>query len=229
VTRTPTRAAPSGPPPIPVAPVIPTLTPTIAPTLPPLPPVIAEGFDDPDTGFPRLGDTQPGAGYQNGEYVLLVNDPDGFAIAELTGGRCAAIVPGCSFGDLTVEVDIRAVGPTNGGSYGLVFHRQFVGGYLQYFVLIDPEKGEVRLVRWSDTERLEVIKPTALPSIARGEGKNRLTITAKGQAITVGVNGTNLPTVTDAGPATGLVALRADAGAGPIAVHFDGFIIRPAR
>jgi hypothetical protein len=225
---TPTRIATNVPPVLPIAPTIPVPTATIAPTIPPLPPVFNDTFGDPNTGFPREPGGDATAGYQNGEYILRVPDPDGFDVAELTGCVLPG-VPNCQFGDLVIEADIHAVGATNGGSYGIVFHRQFSGAYIQYFVLIDPEQGAVRLVRWVDTDRTEVIPSTPIPTIAKGEGVNHLTIAVKGNTFTVGVNGTNLPTVTDVGPTTGLVALRADAGTGPIEVHFDNFIIRPSR
>ncbi|HEY8598426.1 MAG TPA: hypothetical protein VIL85_08340 [Thermomicrobiales bacterium] len=226
-TRTATRIAQNVPPVIPIVPTLPPRTPTPVPTLPPLNPVITDTFGDPNTGFPREPGGFVDAGYQTGEYILRVPEPDGFEIAELVG--CAQ-VPGCVFGDMVLEVDARAVGSTAGGSYGVVFHRQFAGAYIQYFVLVDPELGQIRLVRWNDTERVEVIPPTPLAQILKGENVNHLTITTKGATITVGVNGANLPTITDpAGPLFGIVALRADAGTAPIEVRFDNFIIRPVR
>lgn len=225
---TPARIATNVPPVLPTAPSIPTVTPTLMPTVPPAPPIFNDTFGDPTTGFPREPGGDVTAGYQNGEYILRVPDPDGVNVAELTGCVLPG-VPACNFGDLTMEADIHAVGATNGGSYGLVFHRQFAGAYVQYFVLIDPEQGTMRLVRWVDTQKFEVIPPTPLATIAKGEGVNHLTITAKGNTFTIGVNGTELPTVTDAGPTTGLVAMRADAGTGPIEVRFDNFLIRPVR
>jgi len=225
---TPTRIATNVPPVLPIAPTIVVPTATTAPTIPPLAPIFNDTFGDPNTGFPREPGGDATAGYQNGEYILRVPDPDGFEVAELNGCVLPG-VPSCTFGDLLLETDIRAIGTTNGGSYGLVFHRQFSGAYIQYFVLIDPEQGMVRLVRWVDTDRTEVITPTPIPTIAKGEGVNHLTVAVKGNTFTIGVNGTNLPTVTDVGPTSGLVAMRADAGTGPIEVHFDNFIIRPSR
>ncbi len=226
-TRTATRIAQNVPPVIPIVPTLAPRTPTPVPTLPPLNPVITDTFGDPNTGFPREPGGLVEAGYQTGEYILRVPEPDGFEIAELVG--CAA-VPNCVFGDMVLEVDARAVGPTAGGSYGLVFHRQFAGAYIQYFVLVDPEAGTVRLVRWNDTDRVELIPPTPLAQVLKGESVNHLTITTKGATITIGVNGANLPTVNDpSGPLSGIVALRADATTAPIEVHFDNFVIRPVR
>jgi hypothetical protein len=226
-TRTATRIAQNVPPVIPIVPTMPPRTPTPVPTLPPLEPVITDTFGDPNTGFPREPGGLVEAGYQTGEYILRVPQPDGFEIAELVG--CTQ-VSNCIFGDMVLEVDARAVGPTAGGSYGTVFHRQFAGAYVQYFVLVDPEAGTVRLVRWNDSDRVEVIPPTPLAQILKGESVNHLTITTKGATITVGVNGANLPTITDpSGPLFGIVALRADAATAPIEVHFDNFTIRPVR
>ena len=228
-SRTPSRIAPNVPAVIPIVPTPTPVTPTPVPTLPPLPPVFNDTFGDPNTGFPREPGGQPTAGYQTGEYILRVPQPDAFEIAELNGCVLPG-VPDCIFGDMVIEVDARVIGPAAGGSYGLVFHRQFIGAYIQYFVLIDPEAGTVRLVRWIDSERVELIPSTPLAQIAKGEAPNRLTVAVKGRTITVGVNGANLPTVSDpGGPAFGVVAMRADSGATPIEVHFDNFLIRPIR
>ncbi len=230
-TRTPTRIATGVPPVLPIAPTIAPLTPTPVPTVPPLPPVINDTFDNHASGFPRQPDGREGGGYQGGEYVLIAPDPDGFSIAELV--PCTFLdgstIPGCSFGDATVEVTVWATAPTVGGSYGLVFHRQFNGFYTQYFVLIDPQEGKVRLARFTDSERVELIPPTPLAAIARGTEKNRLIVTTRSNTITISVNGASLPPITDPGPATGLIALRVDAGTGPIEARFDDFVIRPAR
>ena len=211
---------------IPIAPTIAPLTPTPEPTLPPLAPVIADPFDNHASGFPPEPGGREGAGYQNGEYVLVVPDPDGFEIAELGG---CPINGNCTFGDFQVEVDLWAVGPTAGGSYGLVFHRQFSNSYSQYFVLINPETGTMKLVRWIDTESVEIVPATPHAAIARGEGKNRLMITTKGTQISIHINNVEVAKVSDTGPTIGAVALRADAGTGPITARFDNFVIRPVR
>ena len=211
---------------IPIAPTIAPLVPTPTATVPPLPPVIADTFDNQASGFPLVPGEREGAGYQNGEYVLSVPDPDGFEIAELTG---CPINGNCTFGDFQAEVDAWAVGPAAGGSYGLVFHRQFANSYTQYFVLINPETGTVRLVRWVDTQRVEVVPEAPNAAIARGAGKNHIVVSAKGTSITVQINGVEVARLNDPGPITGIIGLRADAGSGPLIAHFDNFIIRPVR
>lgn len=211
---------------IPIAPTIAPITATIAPTLPPLPPVISDTFDDHASGFPPEPEAGEGSGYQNGQYVLTVPDPDGFAIAELGG---CPINGNCTFGDFQAEVDLHAVGPAAGGSYGLVFHRQFANSYTQYFVLINPESGEFRLVRWVDTERFEVVKPTPSAAIVRGEGVNHLVLITKGTLITIRINGVEVARVNDPGPIIGVIGLRADAGTGPLTVVFDNFVVRPVQ
>jgi hypothetical protein len=208
---------------IPVAPT-PTATPP-APIVvaPPLPAVLTDEFVNHASGFPLQPEGQEGAGYRdNGEYAIVVPEPEGFVIAELAGSE---------FGDLAIEVDARAVGPTAGGSYGLVFHRREQNGSIeQYFLLLDPEAGTVRLVRWSGTDRTELIPATPSPAIAQGEATNRLAVNARGGQMTVQVNGVTVAQATDpGGPRRGLVALRADAGAAPLTVLFDNFVIRPAR
>jgi len=142
----------------------------------------------------------------------------------------ASAAENCTFGDFQAEVEMRAVGPTAGGSYGLVFHRQFANSYSQYFVLINPESGTVRLVRWIDTERADLLPETPYPPVARGEGVNRLVVTTRGTLITIQINGVEIVgRLNDPGPTIGVVGLRADSGTGPITVVFDNFVIRPVQ
>jgi hypothetical protein len=194
--------------------------------VPPAPPVISDTFDNAASGFPTEPEAGEGSGYQNGGYVLVVPAPDELAIAELGG---CPINGNCTFGDFQAEVEMRAVGATAGGSYGLVFHRQFANSYTQYFVLVNPETGKVRLVRWIDTQRAELLPDTPIPAVVRGEGTNRLVLIAKGAQITIQINGVEVARVTDSGPTIGIIGLRADSGAGPFTVIFDNFVIRPVQ
>ncbi len=213
---------------IPIAPTIAPIVPTPTPTVPPLPPVISDPFDNPASGFPPAPAERPDAGYQNGVYILAAEPDrdDGLAIAELGG---CPINGNCTFGDFQVEVDVWAVGPITGGTYGLVFHRQFANAYTQYFVLINPEAGTVRLARWVDTQRTDVVPETPHAAIARGEAKNHLVVSAKGTTIVIQINGAEVARVNDPGPTIGIIGLRADAGTGLLLAHFDNFVIRPVR
>jgi hypothetical protein len=88
----------------------------------------------------------------------------------------------------------------------------------------------VRLVRWNDTERTELLPvDAAYPSVVRGEGTNHLVVAAKGTQLTVQINGVEIARLTDPGPTIGIVGLRADSGSGPITVVFDNFVIRPVQ
>ena len=210
---------------IPVAPTVPTVTPTPAPTVPPLPPVLVDEFGDPASGFPRNPGGQEQPAYWEGEYRIVVAQPDGLNIAELDRPPDFR-----EFGDLVLEADIKVVGPASGGSYGFVFHRQVSGDTInQYFVLIDPDAGTIRLVFWAGAQRTELLPPTPHAAIARGNATNRLSVTCKGPLITLHVNGVQVFQVTGPGPQRGVIGLRADAGAAPIEVHFDNVVIRPAR
>ena len=210
---------------IPVAPTVPTIAPTPTPTLPPLAPVFTDGFDNPASGFPTASGNQNGAGYQSGEYVITVPDPDGYEIADFNNPQFPN-----PFGDLVVEVDIHAVGAPAGGSYGVVFHRVDTGSsFNEYFVLIDPTAGSVRLVRWTDDQHTDVIPATTNPAIKKGNEVNHLVITVKGDKVTIQINGQDIASKSDPGPSAGTLGLRADAGTGPIEAHFDNLIIRPAR
>jgi hypothetical protein len=135
------------------------------------------------------------------------------------------------FGDLVVEADMAAVGSSNGGSYGLVFHRQASGGSInEYFVQIDPAAGTVRLIHWDNGQHTDLLPPTPSPAVKKGGAINHLTVVCKATLISLYVNGTSVFQINDPnGPQGGTLGLRADAGTGPIEVHFDNVVIRPVR
>lgn len=205
---------------IPIAPTGRPVTPTPPPTPPLLPPVLVDEFGDPNSGFPRQPGAQANPAYWNGEYIIVVPTPGDLTVADLAGKV---------YGDLVIEVDARAVGPSNGGLYGLVFHKiQNQDGIDEYFLLIDPAAGAARLVRWAGTAATDLLPMTPNPAIKSGDAVNHIQITAKANMITVYINGVRIIQVTGSGPQSGSVGLRADAGTAQFEAHFDNFIIRPA-
>ncbi len=208
-----------------IIPVLPTPSPTVVPPTPtaPLPAAVRQdNFTDPASGFPPQVEGREGSGYQNGEYTIIVPEPDGVAIADLAGQ---------TYGDLIVQVDARAVGPPAGGSYGLVLRRQVRGGTIeQYFVLLDPEAGTLRLARWNGVESRDLAPPAAHPAIKRGEETNRLMVIADGGRLTVLVNGAQVAQASDPGNLLeGAIGLRADAGTAPFQARFSNLKIHPVR
>ncbi|HET8631754.1 MAG TPA: family 16 glycoside hydrolase [Thermomicrobiales bacterium] len=210
---------------LPVAPTPAPVTPTPVPTAPPLPPVFTDEFNDPSTGFPRQLPGQQQPPYWQGVYIIQVAQADGYQIAELNNPKFPP------FGDLSIEADMAAIGATNGGSYGLVFHRQAAGGSInEYFALINPEAGTVRLVHWDNGQHTDLLPPTPNAAVKKGGAINHLTVVCKATLITLYVNGTEVFQTNDPnGPQGGTVGLRVDAGTGPIEVHFDNVMIRPVR
>lgn len=208
-----------------IIPVLPTPSPTVVPPTPtaPLPAAVRQdNFSDPASGFPPQVEGREGSGYQNGEYAIIVPEPDGVAIADLAGQ---------TYGDLIVQVDARAAGPSAGGSYGLVLRRQVRGGTIeQYFVLLDPEAGTLRLARWNGVESRDLAPPAAHPAIKRGEETNRLMVIADGGRLTVLVNGAQVAQASDPGNLLeGAIGLRADAGTAPFQARFSNLKIHPVR
>lgn len=205
---------------IPIAPTGRPVTATPPPTPPPLPPVLVDEFGDPNSGFPRQPGSQANPAYWNGEYIIVVPTPNDFTVADLAGKE---------YGDLVIEVDARAVGPSNGGLYGVVFHKvQNQDGIDEYFLLVDPAAGAARLVRWAGTTATELLPMTPNAAIKTGDAVNHIQIVAKANMITVNINGIRIAQVTGAGPQTGTIGLRADAGTAQFEAHFDNFVIRPA-
>ena len=166
-----------------------TAPPTKMPTQPPQrvsawPLVLADDFDDPESGFGERSDENRRRSYQDGRYNMELLSEDWISWASVG-----------SFSDFVMEVDVISEGEA--GYAGLVFRKE--GDYQFYFFSISTE-GRYRLRKWlaQGEENWETILDwRRSPHIRTGEATNRLRTVCVGSQIWLYVNDQYLDTVQD--------------------------------
>jgi len=145
-----------------------------------------------------------------GSYELALTDPSRNYAYSLIAPNAPKVV------DFELEVDARRVSGPEQGSYGVTFRIQPQGQSdktaARYNLLIHPDTGAVGLTWTSAQDVGTVILPhTVTTAVNQGTGENHLTVIARGDAVTIAVNGHMLGTYhadhTDAG-LVGLIVLN---------------------
>ncbi len=209
---------------------LPTTPPTASPTVVPTP---AGGYAANFATWPTgdQGNVRTRFDPAGGEYrVALLGRRDGRSL----------YAPGESrFDDFTLEVDARRVGGPEEDGYGLVFRRQPRGpndvtNARYIFYVTTNGFYRLYLVNANGTTQ-DIQPPTPSSAIRRGAAANHLTVTCRGNRITLAVNGQTLgtynATVTGAGEIGIVVAVPDDATrAGPgIDAAFSNLRLTPER
>jgi hypothetical protein len=158
------------------------------------PPISARGSFDASTKSYELALTDPKRGY-----IYSLDAPNAPRLA-----------------NFQLDVDARRVGGPDQGSYGVTFRVQAQGPTdktaARYNFLVHPDTGSVGLT-WTDANDVgKVVVPrTTTPAIKKGDGTNHLTVIARGDMVTLIVNGQVVGTYhaeqTEAG-AVGLIVIN---------------------
>jgi hypothetical protein len=173
-TRVATQELPTSVPPTPSA-----LPPT--PTVPNWPVVLADDFDEPESGFMRSSDERSRLSYEDGQYSIGVIPENWLAWSSRSGYLL----------DFVMEVAVSADAEV--GFAGVVFHKQ--GDSRFYAFAITPD-GQYSLMKsgqaaeaildWRDSSHIRI-----------GADTNRLRVVCVGATMTLYVNGHYLDTVRD--------------------------------
>jgi len=172
----PTRVATQEPP----TPVPPTPSPLVpTPTVPNWPVVLADDFDDPESGFMRSSDESSRLAYEDGQYSIGVVPENSIAGSSRSGYLL----------DFVMEVAVSADGEVGFG--GVVFHKQGDSRFYtfaitadgQYSLMTSGQVGEP-LLDWQES-----------PYIRTGADTNRLRVVRVGATVTLYVNGECLDSV----------------------------------
>jgi hypothetical protein len=199
----------------------PPLTP--APTSPPGI-LFQDDFSSPDSGWDRYSGADAVTDYDNGRYLIGVND---------TGvdvwGR-----PGLELDDLALEVETRYAGGPLNNEYGVACRfRQAGDGRASFYFFMISSDGYFALGKVVQNART-ILSPEAgsfQPSDAirqAPEAVNVLAAACIGDRFSLAVNGTLVGEFTDAELARGDAALIAGTyDEGGVRIHFDNFVARP--
>jgi len=200
----PTRVATQEPP----TPVPPTPTPFLpTPTVPNWPVVLADDFDDPESGFVRSGDERSRLSYEDGRYTIGVVPESSIAWSSRSG----------SLLDFVMEVAVSADAEVGFG--GVVFHKQGDSQFYTFAITPDGQhslmtSGEAAepILNWQDSSHIRT-----------GAATNLLRVVRLGATVALYVNGQYLDSVEDATFTEGEVGVLAGTFEGETHAlfHFD--------
>lgn len=211
-TALPNTATPLPPTITPILPTATTLPPTTAaptPTMPITPAAVLYAADFSSWFVGAENDPLPfRAAYDQatGEYSLALTD----AARGYIYYRYAP--EGRGFSDFQIDVEARRVaGPTNGGSYGVVFRAQPSAtgdrAVAQYNFFVTADGTFALNLLPPSGPATSVVPRTASPAINTGTASNRLTVICRGASITLVINGQTVGTFEAALQGAGAVGL----------------------
>ena len=189
-TLPPDRSTPTE---TPTATPTPTPPPPPTPTAPNWPVVLADDFDDPESGFSQSSDEKSRLYYEDGQYVIGAIPQDWAAWSARSG----------DVSDFVMEVAVTAEAEV--GLAGVIFRKQAGAQFYVFAIRPDGQYSLMRhaeavsaIVDWRDSAHIET-----------GTETNRLRVVCVGPAITLYVNGRYLDSVQDTTFANGEIGLIA--------------------
>lgn len=179
------------------------------------PPMFADDFSDPTSGWPVFDNGNRRYEYLNNEYRILLRNTDSWS-----GAR-----PGFEASDYNLTVDVRnATG--NFGDYGLLFGLS--DDWSQFYTLVIYPDGDYGIFQHDDGTWTSLADGPS-NSINPGITMNRLKVKREGDLIEAYANGELLASVSD-GSYTGMryVGLFVESYDVPnVDVMFDNFVVHP--
>jgi len=151
------------------------------PTVPNWPVVLADDFDDPESGFARDSDAESQLSYEGGRYSIGVI-PETHLAWSSRGGYVS---------DFVMEVAVSA--ETEVGFAGMIFRKQ---GELQSYAFTVTPDGQYSLMKFGQVAEM-ILDWRESSDIRTGAETNRLRVACVGATMTLYVNGEYLDTVRD--------------------------------
>ncbi len=183
-----------------------TATPSPAPT-----PIYEDDFDDPGSGWPSSDTDNFTTGYVDGEYSILVKNPNWLIWSAISQ----------KLTDLILEVDGRSANAVAGG-YGLLFGVSDDG--TRYYAFRVDNSGRYRLTKRENGAWQQLRDWTDHAAIQPYPATNHLHLIHQGSEISLFVNGTLLEVISGETAQLGRVGLLASAFGDPDAEsRFDNF------
>lgn len=171
-----------------------------------------DDFFDPASGWSDTLLTNSSVGYFQGRYAITLLKP----------GVSTWSARDSMLSDATIEIDASPTPGQGETEYGLKFRLQGNGNCYQLTLGSDGSAGLWRVI---GQERVALIPQKAFAAVKKA-GTNHLTITFRGDTLTIWINNVLLGTVTDATFPSGFFALHASSlDTGGVTVYFDNFRI----
>ncbi len=196
------------------------LLPALAGAAPPAPKgklVFDDDFSDPNKS--KLENNLTATDYSRGFHA-----PGVYHLKDLKAGETHwSLLPGQSYGDGTVEIDVwdNSDSFTGDVAEGVIVRAQDSSHF--YAVMLDPRTGQYSVRKMAGAGKSsDVIAATASPLIKKLSDVNHLRVDMTGDAFTIYLNGESLNSFSDAdykSGGVGLIASNVDATA--MHMHFD--------
>jgi hypothetical protein len=199
-------------PPSPVAPTPAPVLPT--PTMPNWPVVMADDFDDLDSGFLNSSDAESQLSYEDGQYRIGVIPEDRVAWSSRPG----------HVSDFVMDVAVRA--DAEAGFAGVIFRKQ---GDLQAYAFAVTPDGQYGLMKFGQVAET-ILDWRDSSDIRTGTETNRLRVACLGATVTLYVNGHYLDSVRDLTYTEGQVGMIVGTrpGQSHALFHFDSLRVYAA-
>jgi hypothetical protein len=178
--------------------------------------LFSDDFSDPDSGWDRYEDPDGLTDYDQGQYRIVVNQPNFDFWAN----------PGLTFSDVQVSVSATKSSGPDENDYGVICRYLDVNNF--YFFIIGSDgyygigkvaDGEQQLVGMEEMQFTNVIN--------QGGSTNEIQAECVGETLTLSVNGQVLADVRDSDFSTGDVGLIAGTFEEPgTNITFDDFLVR---
>lgn len=172
-----------------------------------------DDFSDTGSGWGKASVATGEAGYQDGGYHITVD----------TDYQSLWANPGCSFTDVSVEVDAHKIGGVDDNEFGVICRYQDIENFYAASISSDGFYG---LIRITDSE-FSYIGMDAMQGsevINLGAESNHIRLDCVGDTLTLYVNGEMVASATDSAYTSGDVGLYAGTFSTPdIDILFDNF------
>ncbi len=181
-------------------------------------PLFQDDFENPRSGWGAEQCEEFERGYEDGEYLFVLYEPNWFAWA----------CPGEQFDDVSVEADVYLASGSQDGHFGVLCRYADPESFYYFAISADGYYAIFRRVAGGDMEVLtgNGVGMIHSPAIKTGGQTNHILAVCREDELSLYVNGELLETVSDDAHARGDVGIGAGSGPGGEAcVRFDDFLV----
>lgn len=174
-----------------------------------------DDFSDTSSGWDQVTESDRVTDYDNGAYVIRVNDSNSDAWAN----------PGKNFSDSRVEVDATKTDGDDNNNFGVICRSQS-GSVNDFYTMWISSDGFYAIVKIQNGELGFLVEWQTSDAINQGNATNRIRGDCVGSTLSVYANGTLLGETTDSTYSSGDVGLEAGTfDVGGTEIRFDNFVV----
>ena len=174
-----------------------------------------DDFSSTSSGWDQVDSSDRVTDYDNGAYLIRVNDTNSDAWAN----------PGKTFGDVRVEVDATKTGGDDNNNFGVICRSQ-AGSVDDFYTLWISSDGYYAIVKIENGDLGFLVEWQTSDAINQGNTTNHIRGDCVGSTLSVYANGTLLGSADDSTFTSGDVGLEAGTfDVGGTEIRFDNFVV----